>query len=139
MADLEYLEGRDLDLSVRLGAMLAFNALLITIGTHPIAASPGAPLSVLADRQPLLTLACMIGLVPLVVSCALVLRALLHADRFEQQGGEDDATLRLRLMAGFVHTIDLQARLLDHAIRATLAGGIAMIAVWVAIIAIKMV
>ena len=45
IADLEFLENRDLDLSIRLGAMLAFNALLITIGTHPISASPGAPLS----------------------------------------------------------------------------------------------
>ena len=33
VADLEFLENRDLDLSVRLGAMLGFNALLITIGT----------------------------------------------------------------------------------------------------------
>jgi hypothetical protein len=35
IADLEFLENRDLDLSVRLGAMLGFNALMITIGTHP--------------------------------------------------------------------------------------------------------
>ena len=42
VADLEFLENRDLDLSIRLGAMLAFNALLITIGTHPVSASPGA-------------------------------------------------------------------------------------------------
>ncbi|SOB86365.1 hypothetical protein SAMN06297144_1469, partial [Sphingomonas guangdongensis] len=52
VADLEYLENRDLDLSVRLGAMLAFNALMITIGTHPISASPGAPLSLDAGAQP---------------------------------------------------------------------------------------
>lgn len=32
VADLEFLENRDLDLSIRLGAMLGFNALLITIG-----------------------------------------------------------------------------------------------------------
>lgn len=31
VADLEFLENRDLDLSVRLGAMLAFNALLIAL------------------------------------------------------------------------------------------------------------
>ncbi len=51
IADLEFVENRDLDLSVRLGAMLAFNALLITIGTHPVSASPGAPLSVSAETQ----------------------------------------------------------------------------------------
>ena len=45
IADLKYLENRDLDLSARLGAMLAFNALLITIGTHPVSARPCAPLS----------------------------------------------------------------------------------------------
>ena len=43
IADLEFLENRDLDLSVRIGGMLAFNALMVTIGTHPISASPGAP------------------------------------------------------------------------------------------------
>ena len=45
IADLEFLENRDLDLSVRLGAMLAFDALLMTIGTYPVSVSPGAPLS----------------------------------------------------------------------------------------------
>ena len=35
VADLKFLQNRDLDLSVRLGATLAFNALMITIGTHP--------------------------------------------------------------------------------------------------------
>jgi hypothetical protein len=45
IADLEFLENRDLDLSIRHGGMLAFNALLITIGTHPISASPGWLLS----------------------------------------------------------------------------------------------
>ena len=56
VADLEFLENRDLDLSIRLGAMLGFNALLITIGTHPISASPGAPLSLDAPTQGMLVL-----------------------------------------------------------------------------------
>ena len=30
IADLEFLENRDLDLSIRIGGMMAFNALLIT-------------------------------------------------------------------------------------------------------------
>ena len=62
IADLEFLENRDLDLSIRSGAMLAFNALLITIGTHPVSASPGAPLSVDAASQPWLTLASLAGI-----------------------------------------------------------------------------
>ena len=75
IADLEFLENRDLDLSIRLGAMLAFNALLITIGTHPVSASPGAPLSLDAPGQPVLTLLSLAGLLPLVASCVLILRA----------------------------------------------------------------
>ena len=75
IADLEYLENRDLDLSVRLGAMLAFNALLITIGTHPVSASPGAPLSLDAQSQPVLTVLSLIALLPIVISCFLLLRA----------------------------------------------------------------
>ena len=75
IADLEFLENRDLDLSVRLGAMLAFNALLITIGTHPVSASPGAPLSLDAASQPVMTLASLVALLPIAVSSWFVLRA----------------------------------------------------------------
>ena len=56
IADLEFLENRDLDLSVRLGAMLGFNALMITIGTHPISASPGAPLANTSPTLPVRSL-----------------------------------------------------------------------------------
>ncbi|HEX8555170.1 MAG TPA: hypothetical protein VF695_10730 [Sphingomonas sp.] len=77
VADLEFLENRDLDLSARLGAMLAFNALMITIGTHPISASPGAPLSLDTATQPLLTIASLVGIAPLIASSWFCLRALL--------------------------------------------------------------
>lgn len=51
LADLEFLENRDLDLSVRLGAMLAFNALLVTIGTHPVSAAPARRSALMPRRS----------------------------------------------------------------------------------------
>lgn len=139
VADLEFLENRDLDLSVRLGAMLGFNALLITIGTHPISASPGAPLSLDAPTQPLLTLASLAGIVPLVLSCVFALRALLLGEEFDSDGLEGDTAARQRLFAAFVHSIDVQARLLGLAIRSSLTGGALTLLVWAAILWDKMV
>ncbi len=139
IADLEFLENRDLDLSVRLGAMLGFNALMITIGTHPISASPGAPLSVDAATQPVLVTASLIGLAPLVVSCFLALRAMLLGEEFDAEGLEGDAALRQRLFASFVHSIDAQAHHLRLAIRWTIAGGALTLLVWAAILIDKMI
>lgn len=138
VADLEYLENRDLDLSVRLGAMLAFNALLITIGTHPVSASPGAPLSLDAATQPLMTLLSLVALLPIVASCFLILKALLEGEEFESDGLEDGEPLRRRLFAAFVHSIDVQARNLTLAIRLTIAGGGTTALVWTAILVEKM-
>ncbi len=137
IADLEFLENRDLDLSIRLGAMLAFNALLITIGTHPVSASPGAPLSVDAANQPGLTIASIVGLVPLIVSSFFVLRALLLGEEFDSEGLEGDHALRQRLFATFVHSIDAQARLLQRAVYASLAGGVTTLAIWAVILGDK--
>jgi hypothetical protein len=138
VADLEFVENRDLDLSIRLGAMLGFNALLITIGTHPISASPGAPLSLDAATQPILTGASIVGIVPLIVSCFFALRALLLGEEFDSEGIENDKAARQRLFAAFVHSIDVQARLLSLAIRWTLAGGALTLAVWAWILVEKM-
>jgi hypothetical protein len=139
IADLEYLENRDLDLSIRLGAMLAFNALLITIGTHPVSASPGAPLSLDAASQPVLTITSLLAVLPLVVSSFFVLRAMLLGEEFESEGLEGSDALRQRLLAAFIRSIDAQARLLTLAIRWTLAGGAATLLVWAVILWIKMV
>ena len=135
IADLEFLENRDLDLSVRLGAMLAFNALLITIGTHPVSASPGAPLSLDAVTQPLLTLASLAGLLPLVLSSWYVLSAMLLGEEFDADDMDCEA-LRTRLYAAFIRSIDAQARLLTRAIHATIA--VLTAAVWVAILWTRM-
>jgi len=138
IADLEYLENRDLDLSIRLGAMLAFNALLITIGTHPISASPGAPLSVDAARQPLETIASIIGILPFIWSNLLLLRSLLVGEEFDPDGTDDEESLRVRLLAAFVRSIDIQARFLHNAVRTTMLGGALTMAVWVWVLAAKM-
>lgn len=137
IADLEYLENRDLDLSVRLGAMLAFNALAITIGTHPISASPGAPLSLDAASQPLLTLLSIAGIVPLIVSSFLILRALLLGEEYESEGEGDHAAERLRLFAAFIRSIDVQQTFLRASIRWTIGGGVATLSIWALIIALK--
>lgn len=138
VADLEWLENRDLDLSVRLGALLAFNALAVTVGTHPISASPGAPLSLDAATQPWPTLACCASLVPLVVSSALCLRALLVGEEFDAPATEEVVADRRRLFAAFVRSLDAQGWLLALSVRWTAAGGVLTIAVWTWILAAKM-
>jgi hypothetical protein len=139
VADLEFLENRDLDLSIRLGAMLGFNALLITIGTHPISASPGAPLSLDAPTRGGLVVFSLIALLPLVVSCVFALRALLLGEEFDSEGLEGDDKLRQRLFAAFVASIDVQSRLLRQSVSATFIGGVMTLGVWAWILADKMV
>jgi len=138
VADLEFLENRDLDLSVRLGAMLAFNALLITIGTHPISASPGAPLSLDAPTQPVLVVASIVALFPLVASCFFALRGVMFGEEFDGDGLEGGEALRKRLYAAFIHSIDAQSRMLRLSVRTSLMGGFATLLVWAAILAGKM-
>lgn len=138
-AELAWLQNRDLDLSVRLSALLAFNALAATIGTYPVSVSPGAPLSLDAATQPLLTIANIVGIAPIGWSSVLCLRALLIGEEFDRTGGgETGATLRQRLFAAFVRSLDGQERSLHLGVRWTLAGGAATALVWVAILAGKM-
>lgn len=138
LADLEFLENRDLDLSVRLGALLAFNALMVTVGTHPISASPGAPLSLDAAQHPWEVVGTMIAIVPPVISSFLCLRALLLGEEFDAEGLESGDGLRQRLFAAFVRSIDAQARRLRAAIQCTWTGGAAMLALWTWILAVKL-
>lgn len=138
IADLEFLENRDLDLSIRLGAMLAFNALMITIGTHPVSASPGAPLSVDAATQPWLTLLSLAGIAPVVVSSYFCLRALLLGEEFDADDLDGGEALRQRLFAAFIRSVDAQGRLLRLAVQWTLGGGAMTMLVWAAILTMKM-
>ena len=138
-ADLAWLQNRDLDLSVRLSALLAFNALIATIGTYPVSVSPGAPLSLDAASQPLLTIANLLGVAPIAWSGVICLRALLIGEEFDRiDGDENDLTLRQRLFAAFVRSLDAQVRSLRQGVRWTLAGGAATAAVWAAILVGKM-
>ena len=138
IADLEYLENRDLDLSVRIGAMLAFNALAVMVGTYPVSSSPGAPLSLDAGSQSVLTALSLIGVAPVVVSSYLCLKAVLLGEEIEGGDELEHEALRQRLFAAFVRSIDAQSRLLRLGVRWTLCGGVATLAVWVAILAGKM-
>ena len=140
LADLEFLENRDLDLSIRIGALIAFNALMITIGTHPISASPGAPLSLDAATQPYDVIASLIGIAPFIISSFLGLRALLIGEEFDDEGLEDDReALRQRLLAAFIRSVDAQSHHLTRAVWWTIAGGVLTIIAWVFIMGTKMV
>lgn len=136
-ADLAYLENRDLDLSVRLGALLAFNALLITIGTHPVSASPGAPLSVDAATVPWQTLASLVGILPFVAAASFVLRALMIGEEFVADVEEEADVLLRRLMSAYIRSIDGQTLLLRRAVWATVAGGAMTVMAWAWILAGK--
>jgi hypothetical protein len=118
--DLDLLRHKDLDLSIRLGALLAFDALLINTGINPIAASPGAPLSLDAPTQPWETIVTMIGILLVAMSAAITVRAITR-----------------RLFAAFCVSVDAQAALLKRATGYTLAGGAVIGATFMWILAAK--
>ena len=132
--DLDLLRHKDLDLSVRLGALLAFDALLINTGVNPIAASPGAPLSLDAATMPWETLATVAGIMLVAVSAAITVRAITYGEEFSDEGIEvnPDAITR-RLFVAFCVSVDAQTVLLKRATWYTLAGGgvIGLTFVWI--------
>jgi hypothetical protein len=134
--DLDFLQAKDLDLSVRLGALLAFDALLVTAAINPIAASPGAPLSLDASKQPIEVLAISIGIALLAASALLCVRAVMIGEDFSSEGLEDDpvATVR-RMFAAYCASIDHQIDALARASRYTIAGGVvsAIACAWIMI------
>jgi len=124
IADLEFAQQKDLDLSVRIGALLAFDALLVTAGINPLTASPGAPLSLDAPSQPGESLTIAFGIALLAVSSYLCVRAIMIGEEFSDEGlGDNPDALAQRLLAAYVRSIDAQARLIDLAARITVAGG----------------
>ncbi len=139
MADFGYVQHKDLDMSVRLGGMLAFNALLITAAINPISASPGAPLSLDAPTQPLEVIAVCIGLAPIVVSALLCVRAMLIGEEFSIEGIEDDkVAIAQRLFASYCVSIDQQAAVIRQSVRFTIIGGAISLAAWLWILIEKM-
>lgn len=139
MADLAFVQHKDLDLSVRLSGMLAFDALSIAAAINPITASPGAPLSLDAARQPLEVVVVALGLVLLVVSAFNCVRAVLIGEEFEVGSIEENAdALSQRLFAAYCVSVDKQAALLRQAILETVAGVGITFAVWAWILLDKM-
>jgi hypothetical protein len=138
MQDLEYLEHKDLDLSIRLGAMLAFNALLISMGSHPISSSPGAPLSLDAPTQPWENLVVLLGIAAFAISSLWCLRAILIGEEFDPRGTSGDA-LKQRLFAAYIRSVDSQTMALRRAVRATIIGATITLGAWGWILIDKMV
>ncbi len=130
-ADLAYVQHKDLDHSVRLSGLLAVDALLITAAINPIAASPGAPLSVDAATQPWYVLFVCIGLLPLFVAAWQCVRALLIGEEFSSEGIEEGAAaIRQRLFAAYCISVDLQAAVIKSAVRLTTIGGVLTVTAW---------
>lgn len=124
MADVELLRHKDLDLSVKLGALLAFNALIINAGLQPISASPGAPLAIQATAHPLIAVTTLLGVLALVASAYFCVRAVMVGEEFDDHGIENDPkALAQRMFAAYCAAIDLQVKLLGRATRLTLYGG----------------
>jgi hypothetical protein len=124
IADFDMLKHKDLDLSVRLGALLGFNALLLASAIQPISASPGAPLSLDAPTQPWPVLVITLGVMLLSVSGYLCVRGILVGEEFDPEGTEESREMLIqRLFAAFCRSIDVQMKMLYFASRFTIAGG----------------
>jgi hypothetical protein len=122
--DLTLLQSKDLDLSVRLGALLAADALLLTTAVNPIAASPGAPLSLDAPTQPFEVILVSLAVLLLVWSGWQCVRGILIGEEFRLEGDEGDAKLVIqRMLAAWCVSVDHQLASIAKAARLTLAGG----------------
>ncbi len=139
VADLDLLKHKDLDLSVRLGALLGFNALLLASAIQPISASPGAPLSLDAQTQPWPVIVITLGVMLLSVSGYLCVRGILVGEEFDTDGLEDNREMLVqRIFAAFCRSIDAQRRMLRLASRFTISGGAVTLAGCLWIMAVKM-
>lgn len=127
-ADLDMLQAKDLDLSVRLGALLAFDALMVSAAINPIAASPGAPLSLNVAAQPWEVLAISVSIVLLGISAILCVRAIMLGEEFGAEGIEDDPqAIVQRMFAAYCTSIDYQQRAIKIASWFAIAGGVACV------------
>ena len=132
--DLDLLQAKDLDLSVCLGALLAFDALLATVATNPISASPGAPLSLDAPTQPIAVVLTTIAVTILAVAAYLCVRAIMIGEEFSDEGIEENPqAIVQRMFAAYCASIDAQRKLLTQASRLTIAGGVlaGLTSIWI--------
>jgi hypothetical protein len=124
MHDLDLLQAKDLDLSVRLGALLAFDALMVMVAVNPIVASPGAPVSLDAPTQPIAVTLISISVTILAVAAYLCVRAIMIGEEFSDEGIEDNPKAIIqRMFAAYCASVDAQRKLLIQASRTTIAGG----------------
>lgn len=122
-ADLQLLQTKDLDLSIRLGAILAFDALLLGTAIQPIAASPGAPLSIDAATYPITTVMTALAIILLTVSAYITVRAITIGEEFAGDGLDSKPALLIqRLYSAYCVSIDQQRAHLAVAIRLSIAG-----------------
>lgn len=122
-SDLDFLQAKDVDLSIRLGAVLAFDALLVATAVQPIVASPGAPLALDAAVLPFHTLLSLLCVAILAVSGFIAVYAITLGEEFSDDGLDGDPEITMqRLFAAYCASIDRQSRLLGHSIRLTIAG-----------------
>ena len=137
--DLQFLQSKDLDMSIRLGALLAFDALLLTAALNPIAASPGAPLSLDAPTQALFVTLVSLSIGVLSAAAIFCVRGILIGEEFDLKGadGNQDVLVQ-RFLAAYCSSIDVQMRMIRLSSMTTIAGGIMAAAVSVAIMAVKM-
>jgi hypothetical protein len=122
--DLDLLQAKDLDLSVRLGALLAFDALLVTVALNPISASPGAPLSLDAPTQPIAVALTTVAVTILAAAAYLCVRAIMIGEEFSDEGIENNPQAIIqRMFAAYCTSIDAQRKLLGRASWLTISGG----------------
>jgi hypothetical protein len=122
--DLAFLQAKDIDLSVRLGALLAFDALLVGAAINPISASPGAPLSLDAPTQPWEVVTISIAIILLAISGIICVRAIMLGEEFSADGIEDNSdAIVQRMFATYCTSVDFQARMVTLAARFSIAGG----------------
>jgi hypothetical protein len=122
--DLDLLQAKDLDLSVRLGALLAFDALLVGVAVNPISASPGAPLSLNAPTQPIAVALTTLSVIILSVAAYMCVRAIMIGEEFSDDGIEDNPQAIIqRMFAAYCASIDAQRMLLSRASWFTISGG----------------
>lgn len=139
-AGLQLLQNRDVDLSIRLGSLLAFDALLLGAAIQPIVASPGAPLSLDAAKDPLETIVSLIGVACFAAAGLLAVNAITIGEEISDEGIEGDhEALGQRLLAAYCTSIDRQRRDLGHAIRLTIAGLVVTAAVFGWVIGLKII
>ena len=126
--DLELVRHLDTDLSIKSGALLAFQGLILMAGINPIAASPGSPLSVGPWDAPGVVLVTAIGVGLLAWAATFCVRCIMIGEHFDDSGLEEDPDgVAVRILAAYCAAIDKEKTLLAKGVLWTYAGGASMV------------